>query len=490
MNESHVTLHFWFGDFPSAREIDLEVVLSDDLVPEKAVVIYCDAAIPACTLNKSGEKYVCNSCMARTRFHRNLIKKSIEFVPLSTFINIDMVDQVRGKLAGEITSDYLNELDKPIQGIGRGVLSSAISFTRDMNLVEPATLDLVVKLLSTSIIVSHAVIAAISKHDPLSIVVHNGRLAEYHAVFLTGRHRGVDVFTHEACSPKPGWYLFKNGRIHDRDHFAELVRESTDGIPTSELASKAEEYLYSKRHGTAWFENYTKYQEAGLRLYKKHDDQKIVSIFTSSEDEFASIGPEWKMPYFDSQFSAIRHIIDDCHAVDPSIFFIVRMHPNMAKMHPNDLEPYFRLTGENIHLVTFDSKVDSYAVLDDSDVVVTFGSTIGMEATFWGKPTVQVGHSLFESFDIVYLPESRDAITQLLLSPPVSRCKSTVYKYVYTICAGGFKYRFAKKDYIPTRIFDVAMLIPSFGLLDKVVGVIASPNWARFIYSIRRLIKT
>ena len=485
MNNQLISIHFWFGDHPSARILDMEVIAGGYLNPAEPTVVYCDGILPTCTINENGARTICNACIARTRYNFSLLNIAHRMVPLSEFIDRSKRTTILNSLPNDVAPAVLNQLSDPFEGIGRGALSSAISFTRDMNLVDDDTVALARKLLATSLIISDAVTCALRNFNPQSVVVHNGRLAEYHAVYQTCRHSGVDTYTHEVCSPEVGWYLFRNGRVHDRESFAELIRFSTLEVPLERLESVSKAYLSNKRIGTVEFENYTKQQKLGNRSYTIDDRQQVIAVFTSSEDEFASIGPEWAMPFFESQHSAIKQIVNECHAHDPSILFVVRMHPNMARMHRDDLEPYRDLVGQNVHVVDPESSVDSYSVLDDADIVLTFGSTIGCEATYWGKPVVQVGHSLFEHLDVCYIPKSQHEIVRWLLSPPPPKAKSNVYPYIYTICVGGYKYLHVDLESSPPKYCNVDMMIPSFGAYDKFLGLLRHNWWSRFVYSIR-----
>jgi hypothetical protein len=483
-----ISLHFWFGDFPSARTLDLEVLAGNYCSHTDHVVIFCDAVLPSCSINKTGSKTICNACIGRTKHNHSLIGLSASPIPLSSLIDSNEINTQKTLLPTTISPLTLTDMENPISDIGMGPLSSAISFTRDRNFVEDNTVKLAEKLTLTSLIVHKAVTKAIGLYDPNSIFVHNGRLAEYHSVLITGRKHNIDVFTHEVCTPHTGWYLFKNGRVHDREHYSDLIRTSVTEVPQHTLASVAAEYLVNKRRGTSKYENFTSNQNIDQRSYVIDNDQHVVSIFTSSDDEFAAIGPEWKIPFFDSQHSAIRFIIEKCHLISPSTLFLVRMHPNMAKMHPADLLPYYQLEGKNIHLIPCDSSVDSYSVVDDANVILTFGSTIGLEATYWGKTVVQLGHSLFEHLDVCYLPENKEEVVNWLLNPPPPKPKGNGYPYVYSICHGGYPYRFTYWGQQTVTFRHQELMGPTFGITDYLIGLIPLQGWLRFIHCLRKQI--
>jgi hypothetical protein len=484
MRSDGLTLHFWFGDFPSARTIDMEVVQKNDRRLSSPQVIYCDGVLPACSLNNTGNTSICNACIARTKYHHSLLQISTVMVPLSSLIEDRILLDLKSLDHDCMTPDFLVTLVEPIAGIGRGALSSTISTTRDKSLTSETARELASKFLKSALLIHSAVTVAIDIYSPKSLVVHNGRLAEYHAVYLTALHNHIDVFTHEVCTPYYGWYLFKNGRIHDIQHYHDLIEFSTQSVTAEKMESVASDFFNEKRSRKALHENFTKHQTVGHRSYSK-DNRKTVTIFTSSEDEFAAIGPEWDFPLFTTQHEAISWIIDELSSVDEKVFVIVRMHPNMIKMHESDLRPYTSLLNKGVEVIWPDSVVDSYAVMDDADVVITFGSTIGLEAVYWDKTVIELGHSLFEHLDVCYKPSTRQEVIQLICNPPQPKPKRNLLPYVYTVCHGGYPFysvNFGSDGY---TINGKQGFYPTNGKFDSLAGLSRSVAWLRFLFICR-----
>jgi len=60
--------------------------------------------------------------------------------------------------------------------------------------------------------------------------------------------------------------------------------------------------------------------------------------------------------------------------------------------------------------------VDSYDIVSAADVVLTFGSTIGIEAAYYGKPSILLGRAVYEDLGSCYVPSSHDELMKLLSS--------------------------------------------------------------------------
>jgi hypothetical protein len=97
-----------------------------------------------------------------------------------------------------------------------------------------------------------------------------------------------------------------------------------------------------------------------------------------------------------------------------------------------------------VEVVPPESVVDTYALLDASERVLTFGSTIAMEAAFWGKPSVSFATSPYANLDSIYLARDRKEMRRLLLDPLEPRRSEDTLKYGYYYQTFGMKLRHSR----------------------------------------------
>ena len=62
-----------------------------------------------------------------------------------------------------------------------------------------------------------------------------------------------------------------------------------------------------------------------------------------------------------------------------------------------------------------ESPISSYALLDACEKVFSFGSTMGMEATYAGKPSVLLSEAYYRMLGAVYEPENPEEVKKCLL---------------------------------------------------------------------------
>jgi hypothetical protein len=69
---------------------------------------------------------------------------------------------------------------------------------------------------------------------------------------------------------------------------------------------------------------------------------------------------------------------------------------------------------ENFTIIEPKSPISTYALIDNCDKVVVFGSTTGPEAAYWGKPTILLSYCIYSLLDICYIPNNSQELDELI----------------------------------------------------------------------------
>ena len=75
--------------------------------------------------------------------------------------------------------------------------------------------------------------------------------------------------------------------------------------------------------------------------------------------------------------------------------------------------------------------------------VVSFGSTTGLEATYWGKPSILGYRSYFDRLGSVHIPKSHDEMMRLIVgddTPPADKPARLMYGYFMKTFGMPFRY--------------------------------------------------
>jgi hypothetical protein len=112
---------------------------------------------------------------------------------------------------------------------------------------------------------------------------------------------------------------------------------------------------------------------------------KYFVYFSSSDDEVAAISLDWDSAW-GSQLNAVREIID-FFLTRPDLNLVIRVHPNQANKSKSDRAQWRKLNSDanNIQIYSYKSRINSYHLLENSVGVLTYGGTLGIEASYYLK---------------------------------------------------------------------------------------------------------
>jgi hypothetical protein len=151
----------------------------------------------------------------------------------------------------------------------------------------------------------------------------------------------------------------------------------------------------------------------------------------------------------------------------PDLHFYLRIHPNLKGVtHRDHMDLYQLKQYPNITIIPPESMVSTYALMDACEKVVTFGSTTGVEASYWGKPSILVGRSYYEMLDACYHVKSKEELAEALKAQlaPKDRLGADKYGYFqvdrkYLVEESDLdidvKYRHLRWDFFSTSYFKI-----------------------------------
>ena len=287
------------------------------------------------------------------------------------------------------------------EGIRETTHSALVSFSRDP---EPDTSKGVWRRLERDLLrgaerAYRAVSTLLAERPELDTVyVHNGRFPHQRAVLEAARAAGRAVVHYEKGEqPDTFW----------RSDHSTLDREATQGSVDGLLAHLSDDEALAL--GRTWMERRV---SGGTNIYARFfgDDQAessdstspVVGLFTSSQDEFAALGPEWHIQSWADQWEAFDAVLDLTDAAGARSY--LRVHPNFAtKGHAGFIRERAQILRlgkrhPGLRIIWHDEKVNSYSLVSSTDVVVVWDSTIGLEASARGKPVWEMAASYYDLY--------------------------------------------------------------------------------------------
>lgn len=414
-------------------ETDLELAQKHILERDEVTLLICSAALPSCDVNLDHHPDQCINCILRRRRGLGLLEGQFSVEPLLKLEaeDIEVLRSVRTTFASleDLRSYRLGSFD-----LGIAVVSSIVSRNRDPepSLRREATR---VKDLTLS---SAGIYLAMKRHLRSGsfdrVYAFNGRFATMRAVLSACQEEGVDCFLHDRGSSIERYALYRNALPHSVDLMEAKIRAAwREAESLNDRHDVAAAFFDGRKRGEArnWY-SFTSHQDPSLLPGTWNENQRNIVVFPSSEDEFVAIGKEWQNPLYADQQSGLIRIIEDLRGL-PGVSCHIRLHPNSKDMAIKSVEKIAGLGGGNIFIVPPESPVSSYEMLFAADIALTFGSTMGIEATFWRKPSVLAGQCFYRGLGATYNPGNHEELMRLLAeeTEPADQLGALMYGYYF-----------------------------------------------------------
>lgn len=414
----------------------------------------CRGVLTSCMMNPNGDMMHCSLCKLQ---YKSLIKRfgnQVEIVPFTYNENIKY-EEIPFQSIDEIKNIKYRGVH-----VGLSILSYYFSITRNI------TPDIIFSfrkyindIASEMFGQIDAIYEFIDKETPDVISIYNGRLYESRALYDIARTKGIRFESLEivgGMNEPAKMVKYDNVLPHDISYFAQKaswvweVSKDTD----KEKERIASEFFVRRKNGIpAGDKVYVADQVKGKLPQNLDPEKRNIMIFNSSADELAALGGEWdKDVLFNSQYEAIDYMLS--HS-SPTIHYYLRIHPNLQNIHYRFVEELYDLSEKHANITIIEplSDISSYALLDAADKVVVFGSTMGVEANFWGKPVILIGRSFYYYMDVAYHANTKEELIQLLNSKLSAKSKLDSMKYGYYIL--DTTYRTIQKSYIEINPLDI-----------------------------------
>jgi hypothetical protein len=431
---------------------DLEIIERHLAAQDDVTVFICQAELSACDRNPLHHLDYCIRCMRKSHRGLGLLRQPVNSIPVS-YLPKWAEETEAWQLNSYENTDDLQQWQVGAFDVGSAIVSSLITWKRNADAELQENSEFLNKFADASLRLYRGVAEWLSTNKVDRVYVFNGRYAPMRAILRACQEQHVDVYTHDRGCNLQHYALWENTLPHDQELFRRNV-ESTWVSADKELRTQvAAKWYHSRANGGpvgAWASFISKQSQDELPTNWDTVKGRRISVFTSSEHEFASVGSEWRNGIFDSQLEGLKYVISglESQLVNEHIHLFVRIHPNQGNAHPSEEENLLALACKNVTVIPARSTVSTYRLMQQSDAVLTFGSTMGIEAVFWGVPSILAGPSYYRDLGGVYVARSKDDLLRLLKSNLEPEGKEAALKYGYYLATYGTKYKyFQAADY-------------------------------------------
>ena len=405
--------------------------------------VHCVGGLANCDFNIDRDPARCQQCIGRREMGLELLAPTVrvESIPAVGWQPLNLKNDFVSVL--ELIDYRIDNFD-----IGFAALSSLVSFCRDP---EPDLIAHRVRLnqfLTSALQTFRHAQTYMIANRPDRVYVFNGRFAAMRAVFRACQDVGIDCYLHERGCDGEHYVVLKNHFLHDIPAMDRVIQQTwCDAELRSERLAVAAQWYQNRvdRIEREWF-SFVKQQQRGMLPPEWDSSKHNVTIFCSSDDEFVAIGDCWKNELYSNQVVAIQKLATDLQTFAPHVHLTLRVHPNLASVDNPRKRDMLALEFPNLSIIPPESPIDSYELLRASDCVATFGSTVGIEAVYWDRPSVLLGPSMYQNLGGTYRPSTHAEAVQLLIQPLLPLEKIGALMFGFWLQTNGVRYEYFRSS--------------------------------------------
>lgn len=437
--------------WPSHYETELEIITDLAAEGHEIIQVYCNAQLPNCDLNPFMELGKCNHCLAKQKNGYELLKGNVKQIPL-----LEISEHDKKKVAN-IQTNYTSLADlKHLKigsfELGMGIINSLVAITRDPN---PSMIQYA-PTLKNYIIGSaglyYSFLKMIEIHKPDRVYIFSGRFTHTQAVFSACKEANTDCYIHERGSNLFKYSITPNSTITDLDFNFKAILSAWENSEENERLSLGNLFYENRRKGI--IQNWYSYTKEHVSQFPENWDpnKRNILILHSSDDELSTAWNNDSDNLFTDQISGIRAIADNFNQQD-KIHFYLRIHPNFKSVNSPRKDELYSLKNDCLTIIPAESNISTYLLIDSCEKSISFGSTAGVEATIWNKPSILIGNSFYKGLGSTYEPTNPEELYSMIESNLAPLSKEGALKYGFYMETFGIPFKYFKSIDIEKGLF-------------------------------------
>lgn len=310
--------------------------------------------------------------------------------------------------------------------LGEWVFSSVVSYFRQYppDMSNWHVVNVYRGFLFSAAIVTLALQNYLRAHPVDSALLFNGRQSITRTAFEIFQAAGIRVLTHEYPFYQDGHLMLKpNARCWSPRPFEDFWR-MWGNVPLSrDQLQTTVKWLRSRRYGQglSWYAYNAPYVERQSirKKLRLSDGRRLLALFTSSTDE--TVGDSELQGPYEDQAVWVQDVLDWVKN-RADVELVIRVHPHLSGRTglgraEDEFEFYRRMRScapGNVRVVMPDDSLNSYALMDEADIGLTYGSSVGIEMALLGKPIVLGSRAFYENGAHILTIRSREELAGLL----------------------------------------------------------------------------
>ncbi|HJW89436.1 MAG TPA: hypothetical protein VJ436_02220 [Anaerolineales bacterium] len=337
-------------------------------------------------------------------YARNLLRQAAPQLGASSFLD---VKPAQGRLPGELE---------------QSIAEVSLRDTQYTLQVEEVSLEseLYRLRLARNTAAASAALAWFQAERPEVVIIPNGTILEFGAVYRVARYLGIPVTTYEFGEQRQRIWLAQDGEVMRQQTYALWAARGRQGLAPAQL-EQVQALFAARQRGGLWQNFARRWQgvpSAGgeqARAALGLDGRPVVLLATNVIGDSLTLG---RQVFSDSMTGWLERSLG-FFAGHPEAQLVIRIHPGeLVTRGPSVAQVVNRAlpTGlpEHIHLVGADAVLNTYDLVEIADLGLVYTTTVGLEMAMSGVPVIAIGQTHYRGKGFTLDPDSWEAYFTLL----------------------------------------------------------------------------
>ncbi len=244
--------------------------------------------------------------------------------------------------------------------------------------------------------------AWLNAHKPDVVIVPNGTIQEMGVVYRVARQLGLPTVTFEFSDQRERIWLAQDSEI--MRHYTDDLWAARGDEPLEEAHITQLQELYSARVDAKAWKNFTRQWQdtptqggAAVRKALNLDDRPVVLLATNVLGDSLTLGRQvFSKTMAEWIEKTVQYFVDR-----QDLQLVIRVHPGEVLTHGTSMVTVIReALGEipaHFRLVEPDEKINTYDILDITDLGLVYSTTVGLEMAMRGIPVIIAGQTHYRN---------------------------------------------------------------------------------------------
>lgn len=404
----------------------------------------CDGELSSCQTNPQHSKLICSTCISTRINALKCLNGKVQYLSIDRVLAQEQINP-HLELIDTSSIEAFKNCQYETFDIGMAVMSSVVSVYRDPAPDLKQHSALIEKQWTASMQVYQAVKKCITEKNIDRVYVFNARFATLRACLRASQQLNCNCFVLEESNDRTRFAVYENAMPHSIAYVEKQIENywANGGADKESIAMAY--YVQRSQGKDSRFGHFTAHQDQSLLPKQWNPAQENIVIFISSEDEFVSIGKEWENHLYKNQVDGIMQMSTALLA-QPQFKFYVRVHPNLSGILNESIEALYAIDHKNVVIIPAESPISTYNLMFHASKVISFGSSVGIEAAAFGKISILAGKAFYMNLGCTYNPANHDELVALLAREDLTpKPKDGALKYAFYLLNFGQRYQYFKR---------------------------------------------